>query len=214
MKTTRLFTDLDTQLELAQRFIALDTETTGLDPESNALIEIGALLFEDGSPSASFSTLINPGYDFPNKAEGINHITPDMLKGAPSESDAISAFIKFLDTVKGGNPILVGHNIGFDLSFLTQAFDRIGLTELCFRYVDTLDLARKRIRGLSDYKQSTLTDYLSIENDEAHRALSDAEACGKLLIKLLDMSEKGITVPKKQATATNKDTDHHDGFLF
>ena len=83
----RAFLDAETARELSERFIAFDTETTGLDPDRDCIVELGAVLFEKGIPTASFQSYVNPGIHIPAEVSALNHITDEMLAAAPAEKD-------------------------------------------------------------------------------------------------------------------------------
>ena len=69
---------------LKERYIAFDTETTGLNPINDRIIELGAVLFENGKPVKRFETLINVGMSIPARVTAVNNITNDMLENAPT----------------------------------------------------------------------------------------------------------------------------------
>ena len=68
---------------LRQQFIAFDVETTGLSPAIDRIVEIGAVLFANGEPVDSFSTLVNPRMNISASATAVNHITNNMISSAP-----------------------------------------------------------------------------------------------------------------------------------
>ncbi|MBI1877323.1 MAG: 3'-5' exonuclease [Chloroflexi bacterium] len=98
---------------MARVYISLDIETTGLDPEQDAILEIGAIRFKGSQVFETYHTLLDPGRPIPYKIQQLTGITPADLKGAPT----IGAVLPKLRHFVGDNPI-IGHNIGFDLSFL------------------------------------------------------------------------------------------------
>jgi DNA polymerase III epsilon subunit-like protein len=73
---------------LEKRYIASDTETTGLDPESDRIVEFGAVLFENGVPADSFQCYVNPGVSISEEISALNHISDEILQTAPSEAVA------------------------------------------------------------------------------------------------------------------------------
>ena len=174
---------------LRHRFIAFDTETTGLSASEDRIVELGATLFEDGRPTRSFSTLVNPGIPIPAEATAINHITNAMLRHAPGEREAILGLLAFLEDASEGVTPLVAHNARFDMSFMEQTLTRLGLGAT-LRHVDTLSLARGCLTGVYDYRQATLTRHFRIVNEHEHRAEGDARACGFLFLKLLDICDE------------------------
>lgn len=170
---------------LKGRFIAFDVETTGLSPVFDRIVEIGAVLFIDGKPYQYFSTLVNPMKKISDAASAVNQITNEMLETAPLEDEVYPSLIEFLDEAMAGNTILCAHNAKFDLDFLCNTFSRLGF-DADFRYVDTLSLSRKYIRGLRSYRLETVAKCFGLINSNAHRADSDAEICGSVLCRLLD----------------------------
>lgn len=170
-------------------FIAFDLETTGLSAKRDRIIEIGAVVFEQGKATKQFSTLVNPGRLIPSQATKINGITNSMVRNAPDERTAIMNFLSFCDQYSQDDLIFVSHNGNFDFSFLTNTLNRLGITRH-FKYFDTLSASRSLIDNLSDYKQKTVAKYFGIRNKQAHRATSDARVCGKILLELAPRAKK------------------------
>ncbi len=175
-------------------FVALDLETTGLDPKLDAIIEFGAVRFRDGEVIAEYSTLINPGRPIPPEITTLTGISNDDFlpklhkpgeptqPAAPTLAQALSAIQTFV-----GNAPIIGHNVGFDLSFLYPH----GLFQNNL-WIDTYDLAAVMIPGATRYSLSSLACQLNIELTEAHRALNDARASALLYWA---MWEKILTLP-------------------
>ena len=90
-------------------FVALDFETTGLDPNYDKVIEVAAILFKNGEPKKTFSTLINPEQNISPFITNITGISNSMVSDAPKEKDIIGKLVKIL----GHHPV-VAHNIKFD----------------------------------------------------------------------------------------------------
>ena len=167
---------------LKGKIVVFDLETTGLVASSCKIIEIGAVLMEDGIIRETFSTLINPMEHIPESASEVNHIYDKDVIGAPEFKEVVGDFYKFCQ-----GATLCGHNVGFDLGFITlhgkkefYNFDNPTL--------DTLDMAR---RTLKRDRRNTLGDLckeFDIELDNAHRALYDTIATAKLLKKLAYLS--------------------------
>lgn len=147
--------------------IAIDVETTGISPEKERLIEIGAFRPETGE---IFRTLINPGRPLPERITELTGITDEMLVDAPEETEAIASLLEWL----GEDTILLGHNISFDHSFLVQAIRRCGYTEPQFYGIDTLKLSRVLCPELPNKKLETMVEHFGLTNERAHRAFEDA----------------------------------------
>ncbi len=153
--------------------IAVDVETTGISPEHNRIIEIGAFRPETGEV---FRTLINPGRPLPENITELTGITDEMLFDAPGEEETVKEFLHFL----GDDVILLGHNISFDHSFLVQAIRRCNLPEPAFFGIDTLRIAKVLCAELPSRKLSDLCTHFGLVNERAHRAFEDAKVTVEL----------------------------------
>ncbi len=180
--------NLDTINELENTFIAFDFETTGRSSTTDRIIEIGAVLFENGIPVSRFQTLVNTGVRNPPSAQKINKISNAMLDKAPKEADAYKAFINFLGYAMQGGIPLVGHNAAaFDIKFLESTFNRLGYyTNI--RLIDTLYLSRELV-NMDHHRLGDMSDYFNIDNPSAHRADSDAYVCGCVLNNLIELKK-------------------------
>lgn len=156
------------------RYVAFDLETTGLNPVSNAIVEIGAVLVENGVITKEYHQLVNPGCPIPPDASAVNHITDDMLSGQPAIHQVLPAFLSFV-----GDDILAAHNAAFDIKFLAQACMR-NRFRIPVGYFDTMTLARYWPES-EDKKLISLCDAAGVEIDNAHRALDDARAVAGLI---------------------------------
>lgn len=161
---------------LPQDYIAFDLETTGLDPEMNDIIEIGAVKVIDGKADQYFSTFVDPVYPIPEEATRVNHITDEMVCGAPRIGEALREFISFIGEV----PLLVAHNVRFDAKFLEQAA-KAQHVEISYKYLDSLAVAQKYFPELKDYKLGTVARHLRYNIENAHRALDDAKAVHEII---------------------------------
>lgn len=150
-------------------YVVIDTETTGLSPTKDKLIEVAALKINHGNIVDSYSTLINPGITIPTKITEITGITDEMLVGAPTVDTIIQPLTDFI-----GNYPIVGHNVTFDIKFLSAARYICGLPAVSVSYIDTLPLARKEFPKLQNHKLSTLISEFELSDQQDHRALSDA----------------------------------------
>lgn len=159
------------------RIVAIDLETTGIDPAYDRIIEIGAFKPETGEVFKSF---VNPKRPLPERITEITHITDDMLFGAPEEEDALKALLAFL----GEDTVILGHNIPFDHSFLIAAGTRCGLLMPDFLGIDTLRIARTLLVELPSKKLESLCAYFEITNENAHRAFDDAKTAFALYERL------------------------------
>lgn len=172
---------------LMGEYVVFDIETSGFDPKREAIIEIGAVLVKDGMIQPErFSTFADPQRTLSPKIVSLTGITDDMLLGAPSQEEAVTAFLKFAN----GRP-LVAHNADFDISFIRQAAINMGIP---FEptTVDTLSLARRLYPQLNNHKLDTVAEYLCLGAFNHHRADDDAAtAAGILLDELRLLQERG-----------------------
>ena len=159
--------------------MVFDFETTGLDPENDRIVEIGAVRVEKGEITQSYQTLVNPGIPISAKASKKNHITDDMVSGSPSIKEVLPSFMQFV-----GDDVLVAHNAAFDAAFLRAACSRCRL-KAPDKFFDTMRL-NVYWPNLPNRKLESFLNAAGIKNEAAHRALGDAEATAKLVIKTFD----------------------------
>lgn len=159
-------------------FVCFDIETTGLSPEQDKIIEIGALKVKEGKVIDKFSEFINPYIPLSKKITDLTGITDDMLAGAKSEEVAVGQFVEFAKDY-----VLMGHNIMFDYSFTKVAAKRMGLT-FDKAGIDTLAISKKLLNDLPSKSLTNLCLHYGIENKRAHRAYEDARATTYLYVSL------------------------------
>ena len=112
--------DAISDLDISERFIAFDTETTGLNPDKDCIVELGAAVFERGVPTETFQSYVNPGVCISEEVSALNHITNEMLQAAPTEEIIYPELMRFLGTAAKGETMICGHVAAFDLSFLCR----------------------------------------------------------------------------------------------
>lgn len=180
---------LPEEFDLDQGFIAIDVETTGLDPARDRLIEVAAICYEpDGSggyrETAVFSQLINPEVALKNEIRHLTGITDEMLQDKPTALPVLSQLASFIADLP-----VVGHNVLFDLAFLRYEGFRTADNSPRLKFnpttLDTLLLARRVLPGLESYNLDSVAAALDIEPANHHRAEGDARACGQVLVALL-----------------------------
>jgi DNA polymerase III epsilon subunit family exonuclease len=156
-------------------FTAFDFETTGLYPDKDRIIEIGAIKFNLAGDEFKFSGLINPCTEIPPEASKINGIDDSMVLDKPVIEEIMPDFLTFID-----GTVLVAHNIGFDASFLMHNIDRLNRSVDDLICIDTILMAKNFFKGLYSYSLGNIVKALGIELENAHRAEDDAVACKKL----------------------------------
>ncbi len=159
-----------------QNLVSLDIETTGLDPVTDAIIEIGAVRFHNSRQEDEWSQLVNPGRPLSRFITQLTGITDEMLSGAPR----INEVLQSLDDFVGDEPI-VGHRVEFDLSFLR----RKGLFE-ANQPLDTYDLAAVVLPDAGRYGLGSLANLLNVPLVNAHRALDDAKTTMQVFRRLYE----------------------------
>ncbi|MFA4842491.1 MAG: exonuclease domain-containing protein [Candidatus Omnitrophota bacterium] len=172
-------------------FTLFDTETTGLEPKSgDRIVEIAALRFKAAERIASFQSLVNPGRPISEAAFNVNHISQEMLKGAPSIDLVMPGFLEF---IKGS--CLLSYNAVFDLEFLNNELKMLNLPALTDVVVmDILKMARRGLPNLERYALWFVAQYLGLGAKQEHRAFSDVELSFGVYQRLKQaLTNKGIT---------------------
>lgn len=214
------------------RQIILDTETTGLDPQSgHRIVEIGALEIVNYVPTEKvFHAYINPERDMPVEAYNVHGLSEDFLRDKPLFNEIVTNFLDFIETAP-----LVIHNAPFDMKFLNAELNLLDLEPLPFeRAIDTLVIARKKFPG-SPNSLDALCRRFEIDTASRHKhgALIDAELLAKVYLELVGGRQPGLglkvetqdalgagTPPASAPTpsltarpATPEERDAHDRFL-
>jgi ATP-dependent DNA helicase DinG len=169
---------------MQRTYVALDLETTGLDPRHDTIMEVGAVRFRvwrgDGSFEAqvvdSWSSFVNPGRPIPFLIQQLTGITHDQVARAPRFSQVSGQLSRFV----ADSPI-VGHSINIDLSFLQH--NDLPLPNPSF---DTFELAGILVPHAARYSLVKLGERLGLPNLCTHRALEDALATKELFVALLE----------------------------
>ena len=130
------------------REIVLDTETTGLDPDSgDRIVELGAVELLNHMPTGRvFHRYVNPEREVPAEAVQVHGLTTAFLADKPAFRAVAAEFVAFL-----GDARLIIHNAAFDMKFLNAELGWAGHGSLPWaRAVDTLELARRRYPGAAN----------------------------------------------------------------
>lgn len=159
-------------------FICFDIETTGLSASRDKITEIGAVKVVNGSIVDTFSTFANPEMPIPQKITQLTGITDSMVKDAPSQSEAVSAFLEF-----AGDNVLVAHNAPFDTSFIRKACENMGV-DYNYTSIDTVAISRAILTDIKNCKLDTVAKYLRLGDFNHHRASDDAEILARIFIEL------------------------------
>lgn len=173
---------------MIQDYIALDVETTGLSPAKDRVLEIGAAKIKGGKVSGTYGTLINTGVPIPMRIQMLTGITDKMQSTGKKAEQAFPEFVEFC----GDLPVL-GHNVAFDFGFLKQGAMNLGLT-FEKEALDTLAIARKVLPTLPSRSLPAMCEHYGVNPGHSHRALDDALAAHKVLLKLWE--EFGESCPE------------------
>ncbi len=165
-------------------FVILDTETTGLRPGHHRVIEVAGIRMRGGEVIGSFQSLLNPGIRLPAFIVQFTGITQEMVAKAPKAHEVFPDFLHFID-----GAIIVGHNIGFDIGFLSYEAQLLGY-DFPIDGLDTIPLARRFLPGLRRFKLDKVADHLKIPTANRHRALGDAKVTAAIFMKLLELAEQ------------------------
>ncbi len=160
--------------------VAIDIETTGLDEDREAIIEVAAVRFNGRRVEDEFSTLINPNRHIPEFITGLTGIDDAMVRQAPHMREIARDLEGFVEDC----PIL-GHNIKFDIGFLRKA----GLFQFN-QTIDTYELASVLMPSASRYNLGALGQQLGIPLPATHRALDDARVTQAAYVRLFDLARE------------------------
>ena len=179
---------------MLKSYVCFDLETTGLDPLYNEIIEIGALKVRDGKVAERFMEFIHPQEEISPMITNLTGITNEMVANARPADTVISDFLEFCE-----DDVLIGHNVGFDYSFMKSGASNLGLTFEKFG-IDTFKIAQRTLKSLPSKSLSSLCEYYQIENKAAHRAYYDALATAKLYQTLAHYFENASLFKPQQLT--------------
>ncbi len=162
-----------------QRYCVIDIETNGSKPGTSQVIEIGAVMIQNGEVIDRFETFVECAF-LPEYITKITGIEPTDLIGAPTRKEALTALRHFM-----GDAVFVAHNAHFDYNFLNASFDRFGLGAIGNPQLCTIELAKRTFES-ERYGLAYLIDFLEIETATHHRAFSDAVCAAKVMEKSLE----------------------------
>ena len=192
---------------MTNSYICIDLETTGLNPKTDKIIEIGIVKVENNRIVREWETLVNPDRKLEPRIVELTGIRDEQLSSAPQIEDVLPILLEIADDF-----VLLGHSVLFDYSFVKKAavnqrmtFEKQG--------IDTLKIARKYLADLESRSLSCLCKHYGIDHS-AHRALHDARATVELYKKLAEQfydkeeteGEKSLFRPKKLCYQAKRDT--------
>ena len=182
------------------REVALDTETTGLDPEAgHRIVEIGCVELIDHVPTGrEWRALINPERDVPAEAYYVHGLSEELLRAHPTFAEVADDFLAFVAEDR-----LVIHNAAFDLGFLNAELARAQRPRLAVaRAVDTLDIARRKFAGAPASLDALCRRFgIDISRRQKHGALVDAELLAEVYLELVGGRQPGLGLGPRAAPA-------------
>jgi len=190
--------------------VFIDFETTGLKPETNRIIEIGAIRFNKEkylttSAVDSLSLLIRHEKKLPVKIVEITGITNEDLKGGEDIKTGLEQLLEFI-----GDRTVLAYNAKFDEAFLVEECKRCGLDlPATFKTVCVLELAREALPGFENYKLATLAKRLGLEVN--HRALSDCSVTFQVFVSCFQGSQKKRLFRKYFGETPTLELEKNDG---
>lgn len=160
-------------------YVVFDLETTGLDPYSSEIIEIGAVKIRKGKEIGEFHALIKPEGKISEASSEITGITMEDLKEQPSLNEVLPEFLEFV-----GDSILVAHNANFDYRFIRHSIRKLFDQKWERCYIDTLALS-KALLDIKRHNLGSVAEELKLGDFRHHRALDDARITSKIFLDFL-----------------------------
>lgn len=162
--------EITKECEYPSDYVVIDFETNGLDPKDCDIIQMAAIRYRNDVKVSTFVSFVN-ATTIPSKVTELTSITIEDCQSAPTLEDLLPQLLKFI-----GSDVIVAHNASFDLGFLMESMNRLNIPGQTFIYVDTLRLARQKIKGVKWHKLPILKKYLKLEYD-SHLAEDDCYVC-------------------------------------
>ncbi|HHV78192.1 MAG TPA: DEAD/DEAH box helicase [Firmicutes bacterium] len=172
---------------MGKKYVALDLETTGLNPLEDEIIEVAAVVYSEGRAEKEFTSLVKPSKPVPPSIALITGISQEILAGAPTAEAVLEELRPLLE-----GAMIVAHNAQFDLNFLEATARRLSVRG--FEYegvVDTLELSRLVLPVMRSHRLASIVSELNIPPSlQNHRALDDAKTTGLVFYSLLERIPK------------------------
>jgi DNA polymerase-3 subunit alpha (Gram-positive type) len=167
------------------KFCVIDLETTGGNPETEKIIEVGMLKIENRKISEERSFLINPEKEIPDFVQKLTGIRKADVEHSPKIEEVIDEIVQFI-----GDTILVAHNTSFDVPFLNGVLKKLQRPTLDNKVICTNIMTKYLIPDIMSSNLQYMSDLFGISHSQAHRAIEDARATSNLLLKYLDIFEE------------------------
>ena len=167
---------------LVDNYVLVDIETTGLSPQKDDIIEIGAMKIENNQVVDTFNTLIKIDKKVPSYITKLTGITTEMLETNGKDAEEVLREFKEF----AGDNIIVGHNVNFDINFIYDKCEKYLNCPLPNDFIDTMKIA-KRLVDTPNYKLGTLAEHFCVDYNGAHRGLKDVEITYEVYNKLKEI---------------------------
>lgn len=166
------------------RFCVIDLETTGGNPETEKIIEIGMVKVENRKITEERSFLVNPMKEIPDFVQKLTGIKKADVQHSPQIEEVIDEILEFI-----GDSILVAHNTSFDIPFLNGVLKKLQRPTLDNKVICTNIMTKYMIPDIMSSNLNYMSQIFNIDHSQAHRAIEDARATGMLLIKYMEIFE-------------------------
>jgi len=170
-------------------YVILDIETTGLEPTTSEITEIGAFKIVNQEIKDIFSSLIKPKAPISAEITRITGIDDEMVKDAPSAEAVLLKFLEFINS-----STLIAHNAEFDLPFIKHHAKKLLNKEIENKIACTLKISRRLLPNLANHKLHTVAEHFGAASENRHRAIGDVELTFQVWLNFIKLlKEKNIT---------------------
>ena len=174
-------------------YTVVDIETTGLAKDYHKITEIAAIKVKDNRIIGKFEELVNPKTKIPYFITNLTGITNDMVENKPDIKVILPRFLDFLD-----KDVMIAHNATFDHGFLSANARTHLKKELLNDKLCTRKLAFRLLNDLPSRRLECLCNHFNIENNQAHRAMSDVKATYQIFNNFNNMLHNKGVITKEQ----------------
>lgn len=157
-------------IALPSDYVALDIETTGLDPSVDEIIELAAIRVRDGVRADTFASLVKPRNTISGFITELTGITNDMVSGSPMVESILPQFCEFI-----GGDVVVGHNVNFDINFIYDNLMQCSHRVFGNDFIDLLRIARKTLPELENHRLDTICRHFAVNTTAHHRGMRDCD---------------------------------------
>ncbi len=178
-------------IALPTDYVVIDIETTGFSTECDDIIELAALCVKNDKIVDKFQSFVFPGRDVSDFISQLTGITNAMLTQAPSLADVLPKYLSFI-----GDSVVIGHNVsGFDVNFIYDKAENIGIPHFTNDFIDTLRIFRKLFPDKKHHRLEDMVTELNVDTTQFHRAEFDCVSTYESYLKL-----KAIALQKYSST--------------